>query len=403
MNYSYADHAFRLDLISKVKGIAAAENYFSSFSPSAKNRFTYGALLNCYCKEHMEEKALDLFEKMDKLELVSNCLPFNNLMSLYMSMGKPEKISPLVQEMKRRNISLSTFTYSIWMQCYSSLNDVAEVERIFEEMKKDDQAKCSWTTYSNLAAIYVKAGLFEKAEHALKKIEEETLSRGRQSYHFLISLYAGTGNLNEVHRIWKVLRSVYPGINNMSYLVMLQSLSKLKDFEGLKKCFEEWNSNYSLYDVRLPTVLVSAYLRFDMYKEAVLIFEDAAKRTKRPFLKAREMFMIFLLTNRKVDLALSHLEAAVSEAKDEEWRPSQTTAGAFLKYFEEEKDVGSAEDFCKILKKYNCMTSIAYHLLLKIYAAANKYSPDMCQRLIEEGIQMTSEIEDLLRRVCPKG
>ncbi|KAF3436555.1 hypothetical protein FNV43_RR23647 [Rhamnella rubrinervis] len=402
INYSHTDHALRLDLIGKTKGVDAAENYLDSLAPPAKNRLTYGALLNCYCKETMEDKALALFKKLDDLQFVSNSLPFNNLMSLYMRMGKPEKVPPLVQEMKQRNIYLSTFTYNIWMQSYACLKDIEGVERVLEEMKKEDQDKFSWTTYSNLAAIYVKAELFEKADLALKKLEEETRPRGRQAYHFLISLYAGSGNLGEINRVWKNLKSIYPVTNNTSYLVMLHALAKLKDVEGLKECFKEWESSCSFYDMRLANVVIGAYLRQDMYKEAAVVFEDATKRTKGPFFKAREIFMINFLKSRQVDVALSFMEAAVSETKDWEWHPSPALVNEFLKYFEQEKDVDSAEQFCKILKRLNCLNSNAYHLLLKTYIAAGKLAPEMRQRLGEDDIEISVELEDLLQRVCPQ-
>ncbi|XP_022141328.1 pentatricopeptide repeat-containing protein At1g02370, mitochondrial [Momordica charantia] len=401
INSSFTDYALRLDLISKVKGIAAAESYFCDLSPSAKNRFTYGALLNCYCKEMMQEKALALSKKIDELKFASN-LSFNNLMTMYMRMNQPEKVPPLIDEMKQRGIFLSTYTYNVWMNSCASLDDVGKVEEILEEMKNEDRNKFDWTTFSNLAAIYVKVGQLDKAELALKKVEEEIKSNKQKclAYHFLISLYASTSNLSEVNRIWKALKSVYPMTNNISYLVILQALSKLKDFDGLKKTYNEWESSCSIFDFRLAAVTIGAYLRQDMYKDAALIFEDAIKRSKGPFLRAREMFMIYFLKLKQVDSALSHLESAISESKDNEWHPSPAMVNAFLKYFEEEKDVKGAEDFAKILKSFNCLDSSAYHLLLKTYVAAGKSSPDMRQRLKEDKIEISSELEELLEAIC---
>jgi pentatricopeptide repeat protein len=74
-------HAVYLDLIAKKEGIAAAENYFDGLSPSEQNHSTHGALLSCYCRELMSEKALTLFEKMDKMKFLLTSLPFNNLIS----------------------------------------------------------------------------------------------------------------------------------------------------------------------------------------------------------------------------------------------------------------------------------------------------------------------------------
>ncbi|KAG2693300.1 hypothetical protein I3760_08G089900 [Carya illinoinensis] len=398
IKYYSTDHALRLDLISKTKGIPAAEEYFSGLTPIVKNRLTYGALLNCYCKEVMEDKALALFKEMDELNFVSSDLAFNSLMSLYMRTNQPEKVPPLVQEMKRRSIPLGTFTRNVWMNSYALLNDIEGVERVL----KEDESKCDWTTYSNLAAIYVKAGLFEKAQLALKKLEENMKPPKRKAYHFLISLYAGTNNLGEVYRVWDSLKSVFRTTNNMSNLVMLQALRKLKDVDGLTKCYKTWESSCSSYDVRLANVVISAYLSQDMFKEATLVFDDAMKRCKGPFFSAREMFMVYFLKIRQVALARSYLEAAVSEVKDNEWCPAPATACAFLKYFEGEKDVDGAEEFCTTLKTFKCLTSNIYHLLLNTYIAAGKQAPEMRLRLKEDHIEISSDLETLLEKVCPE-
>ncbi|GAV83065.1 PPR domain-containing protein [Cephalotus follicularis] len=400
MNFSHTDYAIRVDLIAKEKGISAAENYFGGLPPLVKNRSTYGALLNCYCKELMTDEALALFEKMNDLNFVSNSLAFNNLMSLYMRLGQPEKVPPIVVDMKQRSIPLCSYSYNVWMQSYASLNDIEGVERVLEEVVKVGEDKCTWTTYSNLAGIYVKAGLFEKAELALKRLEKK-IPRQREPYHYLISLYAGTSNLGEVKRVWSSLKSAFPKTTNRSYRVMLQALAKLKDVEGLMKCFKEWESNCSSYDVRLSNVAIRAYLKQDMYKEAAFVFNDAIKRCNGPFSKAREMFMVyFLKITRQLDLAQIYLEEAVCENRD--WIPTPETATAFLKYYEEEKDVDGAERFCHILKNMNSLNSNYYHLLLKTYEAAGKVAPKMHQRLEEDSIDVNPELEKLLLRVCPE-
>ncbi|XP_022869389.1 pentatricopeptide repeat-containing protein At1g02370, mitochondrial-like [Olea europaea var. sylvestris] len=190
INFSLRDYAVHLDLIGKVNGIAAAESYFEGLLPAAKNHRTYGVLLNSYCVEKMADKAVGLFEKMDEMNMISKVLPFNNLMSLYMRSEKPEGVLLLREEMKKRDIQPDTFTYTILMHSYSRLNDIEGAERVFEEIKRENAKVCDWTTYSNLAVLYVKAGLHEKTELALKMLEQEMGPRNCEAYHFLISLDA---------------------------------------------------------------------------------------------------------------------------------------------------------------------------------------------------------------------
>ncbi|KAJ6675022.1 hypothetical protein OIU85_011220 [Salix viminalis] len=347
-------HAIYLDLIAKNKGITAAENYFDDLSPSEQNHSTHGALLSCYCRELMSEKALTLFEKMDEMKFLSNSLPFNNLMSLHMRLGQPEKLPAIVQEMKQKGVSPCTFTYNMWMQSHGCLNDFEGVERVLDEMKMDEEQ-------------------IERGRETKKKRRQGDY---REAYHFLITLYAGTSNLGEVNRVWSSLKSNFQTTTNVSYLTMLHTLAKLKDVEGLLKCFKEWESSCHSYDMRLANVAIRACLEHDLYEEAALIFDDALTRTKGLFFNAREMEI--------------------------EWQPEPKTLSAFFAYFEDEKDVDGAERLCKILKHINRLDSNAYDLLLKTYIAAGKLAPEMRQRLEEDGIEINPELENLLERVCPK-
>ncbi|XP_077240773.1 tetratricopeptide repeat (TPR)-like superfamily protein isoform X2 [Tasmannia lanceolata] len=403
INLSYSDYAVRLDLLARTKGIAVAEKYFDGLSQFAKNQLTYGALFNCYCREKMSEKAMELLEKMRELNFASTSLVYNNLASLYIRLGQPEKVPALVEEMKANNIIPDTFTYNVLMNCYASLKDYEAVERVMDEIKAAGKVSCDWTTYSNLAAIYVAGGLFERADLALKELEKTIDIRDRRAFHFLISLYAGTSNLAEVKRVWKSLKSSFQKTTNLSYLVMLQALSKLDDFDGLKECFEEWESCYSSYDIRLTNVLINAYIRRDMIREAEVLSESTVSKGSGPNFRTLEMFMDYYLKNHQMDLAFKTMDIAVSKVKDNEWQPNKEKVRAFLKYFEEENDVDGAEEFCRKLKKVIPLDSEVYDFLLRTYIiGAGKSEPLMRQRMKEDGIEMSSESEKLLEKVCPQ-
>ncbi|KAK4271530.1 hypothetical protein QN277_020214 [Acacia crassicarpa] len=390
ITFSTTDFALYLDLVSLTKGVAAAESYFSGLPPRAKGKYTHGALLNCYCRNLMEDKALALFENMNELNYVTNDLPFNNLMCLYMRLGKPDKVPPLIDNMKQRKIPLTTPAYIIWMNSCASLNDIEEAERIFEEMKRENEDKINWLTYSNLAAIYVKAKDFEKAESALKMLEKIASPKEREPYHFLLSLYAGTGNRGEVNRVWNYLKTVHP-VTNFSYLTMLQSLRRLDDIEGLTKCFEEWKTNCISYDMRVVGTVLRAYLDQDLCEEALSVFEEAIERRqgKGPFLKSQETFILYYLRKRNEDLAVHHLEAALSEAKDYDgWSPSPEVKSAFLKYYEEE-NIDGVEKLRQIF-----MDSNFHDRCLVNYTNADKSALGSHQILNEES-EVSQGHEDL--------
>nr|CAD1830229.1 unnamed protein product [Ananas comosus var. bracteatus] len=176
MNPTVSDQAIRLDLYAKARSIASAEEYFVNLPETSKNHLTYGALLNCYCKELMTEKAEALMEKMKELRFATSSMSYNSLMTLYAKTNQPEKVPSIIQEMKANDILPDCYTYNVWMRALAVMNDISGVERVIEEMKRDGRVTADWTTYSNLASIYVDAGMFQKAESALRELEKrETL------------------------------------------------------------------------------------------------------------------------------------------------------------------------------------------------------------------------------------
>ncbi|CAM8908693.1 unnamed protein product [Rhodiola kirilowii] len=64
--FSTAEHAVQLDLIGKVHGYEAAERYFRKLKDEDKNAKTYGALLNCYVRQNLVDKALFHFHKIER-------------------------------------------------------------------------------------------------------------------------------------------------------------------------------------------------------------------------------------------------------------------------------------------------------------------------------------------------
>ncbi|BBG94047.1 Tetratricopeptide repeat-like superfamily protein, partial [Prunus dulcis] len=116
MNKTVSDQAIHLDLIAKTRDIPAAENYFIDLPETAKTHHSYGALLNCYCKELMTEKAEALMEKMKALNLSLTSMPYNSLMTLYSKTGHPEKIPAIIQEMKAGSVMLDSCSYNVWMR-----------------------------------------------------------------------------------------------------------------------------------------------------------------------------------------------------------------------------------------------------------------------------------------------
>ncbi|KAM3298809.1 hypothetical protein ACQJBY_040339 [Aegilops geniculata] len=398
MNMSYTNHAIRLDLIYKVRGIEAAEKYFEGLPAPAKNHRTYGALLNCYCSSKKEEKATDLYRKMDELGIASSTLPINNLMSLYMKLGQHKKVCSLFEEMKEKNVKPDNLTCCILMTSCAALNKIDDVEQVLKEMEEKGGV-LGWSAYSTLASIYQSAGLVEKAESALKKLEGLVQYRdGRQPFDFLMSLYASVGNLSEVKRVWDVVKDTFPKVTNTSYFSMLQALLKLNDADYMKQVFEEWESNHECYDVKLTNVMTRAHLKNGMAKEAEQLWEKAKEMGACFDSKTCELFLDHYMGTGDMKSALNWVEN-VTKLPKKAGKLDPDKILKFSKYFEEQKDVQGAERFCNCLRALGCIDGKAYESLLRTYLAAGETSRSLRQQIKDDKIEICYDIGKLLKRL----
>ncbi|KZV57829.1 pentatricopeptide repeat-containing protein-like [Dorcoceras hygrometricum] len=404
MNRTVSDQAIHLDLVAKSSGISAAETYFLNLPESSKNHLTYGALFNCYCKDLLAEKAVALFEKMKELNLELTSMPYNSLMTLYLKTGQPKMVPTIIQEMKAGEIMPDVYTYNVWMRALAAVEDIPGVERVIDEMKRDGRVAGDWTTYSNLASIYADAGLFDKANKALRELESKNTRRELSAYQFLITLYGRTGNLTEVYRIWRSLKLAFRKTANISYLNMIQVLVNLNDLPGSEKCFKEWACGCKTYDIRIGNVLIGAYLREGLFKNAEVLMNLAQRRGSKPNSKSWELYLDYYMKKGEIKSAVECVENAISAGKVEggEWAPSPLVVQELMQHLEHNKDIEGAEAFLEILTKSNYkLQSEVLESLIKIYAYSGKKSSTIRQRikmekveLSEEGMKLLNEISD---------
>ncbi|KAL6850378.1 hypothetical protein ACP4OV_021005 [Aristida adscensionis] len=389
-------HALRLDLVSKVHGIQAAEEYFCSLPDELKSLKTYSSLLNCYAEHKMADKGLELYEMMKAMNFGRYTLVFNNLLSLYLKTGQPEKIPNAFKEMQDSGIHADKFTYSLLMESYITMNDLGSAEKLLEELQK--ATLVHWSLYTRMAWSYIKLGQFGEAEVYLKKAEEVMDKAEMLPWHHLLSLHASYGNSSEVKRIWDSLKSAFKKCSNMSYLAMVSALRRLDDFDSLQLTFQEWQSSHEHYDMRITNIMITAYLDKGMLDEAEALRRSAMSQGHCNG-KTFNIFAEFYLDKCKVEAALEMLRDAKNRVRKHHWMPSNELVSRFLKHYEEAKDVDGMESLCECLKELECLDAEAYGALMRTYISAGTTNPSIAQRIEDDGVHIDAEMAKLLKSV----
>jgi pentatricopeptide repeat protein len=348
---SASDAAIQLDLIARVQGISSAERYFLNLTNDLKDKRTYGALLNAYVHSRSKEKAESLLDVMRSKNYLIHALPFNLMMTLYMNLGDYDNVDMLVSEMTEKNIQLDIYTYNIWLSSCGSRESIEKMEQVFEQMSKDPTIIANWSTFSTMAAMYIKMEMFEKAHECLKKMEVRILGRDRIPFHYLLSLYGGTGNKDEVYRVWNNYKSMFPSIPNMGYHAVISSLVRINDIEGAEKLYDEWVLVRPSDDSRIANLIISWYVKKGELDKAFDFFEHMIEGEGSPNSTTWEILAEAHIAEKRISDALSCLKKAFKTGGSKSWKLKPGKLVAFLKLCRDEDDMESAEVLIELLRQ----------------------------------------------------
>ncbi|XP_024020462.1 pentatricopeptide repeat-containing protein At5g09450, mitochondrial isoform X2 [Morus notabilis] len=258
---SVSDYAIRIDLMTKVFGIDAAERYFEGLPVSAKTSETYTALLHSYAGAKLTEKADRLYERMKDSNLSFTAVTYNEMMTMYTSVGQVEKVPIVVEELKQQKVAPDIFTYNLWISSCAATLKIDEVRRILDEMRSDPGSDESWMRYINLASIYITAGQLTNSEsNSLVSAEKGITQREWITYDFLIILYGGVGNKDRIDQIWKSLRMTKQKMTSRNYICILSSYLMLGHLKEVGEVIDQWKQSATTdFDVSACSRLLNAF------------------------------------------------------------------------------------------------------------------------------------------------
>ncbi|KAJ0028137.1 hypothetical protein Pint_36271 [Pistacia integerrima] len=326
---SAGDVAIRLDLISKVHGVEQAENYFNNVQKQFRSLPVYSALLNCYANAKSVEKAEATMQEISDLGLLPvEPLIYNSMLNLYYKTGNYEKFDCLIREMEEKGIGYNKMTFCILLNAYAGASDVEGIDKIVNLMESYPTVLLDWELYATAAS-----GRFSDAK----------------AYEILIRQYATTGQKNEVLRLWEIYKKNFAAYNR-GYISIIKSLLKFDDLESAEKIFEEWESQSSIYDFRIPKFLIGFYCRKGLLQKAEsLISKEKLKGVKLDWKTWFYMATGYLKINQTLEAVEAMKEALV--VCRNKWNPRTDLVGS-LKFLKDGvEDIEGFEKFINMLRE----------------------------------------------------
>ncbi|MQM01999.1 hypothetical protein Taro_034763 [Colocasia esculenta] len=260
---SDSDYAVRIDLINKVFGTAAAEEFFEGLPSTAKNCETYTALLHAYAGAKLVEKAESLFERIKESSVPLSTLAYNEIMTLYVSIGQADKVILVAEELRNSSVSSDLFTYNLWISACAYKMDIDGIRKILDEMCCDPNCNSDWKTYVQLTDIYISTCHLKNTMNSL--VEADDTKPKWITYDFLVILYTALGNKERVDEIWKSLQLTSQNMSTRSYVCIISSYLTLGHLKEVAEILDEWKQVKGLeFDLSVCNRLYDAFLKADL-------------------------------------------------------------------------------------------------------------------------------------------
>jgi pentatricopeptide repeat protein len=366
-----ADMAVQLDLIGKVIGPTAAEQYFAGLSDSFKDKRTYCSLLNVYTQSKLKEKAQATFDLIRANGYVTDALSYNVMMTLYLDMHEHDNVMNLIQEMRERHIKLDVYSYSIWIVSAAAIQDLDQMDGVLQVMQSDN-VNVNWSIYTTLANMYIKFDLLDKAEVLLREAEKSITGRDREALLFFINIYGSIGKKEDVYRIWNWYKSSFNPPLNAGYKTIMRATLKLDDVVGAELLYEEWMKSGSSLDPRICQILMGWYCHNGLSDKARKALDQFKQKGGKPNQYLWATLAEGCLLENRLDEAVSYFEKALSCSVYVKWRPNAKFVWDLLAICKQREQSESLDQVVAILKNRGLDEIQPYQDFIRQFSLAGK-------------------------------
>ena len=310
--------------------------------------WTYGALVNAYCRSNQLQKGIDLVGKLHRdgpkpnhvinTTLINGCLAagdtrkawamyevsvanygppdevmLNTMIHTAAMNGQVERAMNLFNEMEIRKIIPTEVTFTSLINACSKRGDCFQKVFLLAEQMEAHGYKPNTYTYAAILHACARQGELLKAHAILKKMKDEKIKPTTIIYNTMLDVYANSmkklparevQSLAEAKAIFRQMSQSKMEIDIItltSYLGVLAEALKVEEAEEfLEKGFREFgiDPNKAAY-----TTMISMYCRAKMIDKAEKLYEEIRKRGEDPGFHIFRHFANYHMAQGNIDKA----------------------------------------------------------------------------------------------------
>lgn len=337
------------------------------------------------------KKAEEIFSKIKGLGFPVTAFACNELLLLYMKNDK-KKIADVLLMMENENIKPSALTFKILIDAKGRSKDIAAMEQIVDKMKAEG-FELDIQTKALLAGHYIYAGLHDKAETLLKKMEGINLKSNLHLCRTLLPLYAKLGKVDEVARVWKVCET-RPQFEDC--LAAIEAWGKLDKIDEAESVFEMMSNKWKLSSKNC-SVLLKVYANHNMLSKGKQLVKRMEESGCRIGPLTWDALVKLYVQAGEVENAYTVLQKAVQQSR---FNPVVSTYMTILEHYAKKGDIHNSEKiFFKMKQAGYTSRPRVYQLLIEAYIKANLPAYGMRDRMKADNVFPNRTLGNMLDQV----
>ncbi|KAL3821476.1 hypothetical protein ACJIZ3_007381 [Penstemon smallii] len=222
------------------------------------------------------------------------------------------------------------------------------MNKLLHEKKNYPEISENWKVFAMLAKGYLKVGQAEKSREMLREIEKR-IDRYPSAYRTLVSMYADLGDIEEVYRVWNLMKNEI-NIRNTDYYNMISSLVRVDDFDGAEEILKEWESSNRIYDFRIPRLLIKRYVEKGFFGKAEEVVKKIIVSGNKPPASIWGFMATGYSKSGRMDKALDAMTEAILSDQDC-WTPNRDALKACMGYLKKKGEDELVEGLCNLLSE----------------------------------------------------
>ncbi|XP_059634035.1 pentatricopeptide repeat-containing protein At3g23020 [Cornus florida] len=244
------------------------------------DKCSYNSLIQLLATAELPHLALPYVRKMQEAGLVSDCIPYCAVISSFVKLGQLDMAEGVFTEMVRFNVQPDVVVFGVLINAFADIGCVKEALRYVDAMR-DAGISMNAVIYNSLIKLYTKVGYLNEAQETYKMLQAFEMGPDLYSSNCMIDLYTERSMVKEAENIFENLKRKGDA-NEFSYAMMLCMYKRIGMFKEAVHIAQKMKELGLLTDLLSYNHVLGLYALYGRFREAVGTFKEMMSSTIQP-------------------------------------------------------------------------------------------------------------------------